>query len=33
MGIYKNNIESSKIPPEWHSWIHFLSINIPSEED
>jgi NADH:ubiquinone oxidoreductase subunit len=22
--IYKNVIESSKIPPEWHSWIHFL---------
>ena len=30
--IYKNNIEATKIPPEWHSWIHFLSINIPSEE-
>ena len=23
--IYKDNVESSKIPPEWHSWIHFLS--------
>ena len=29
--IYKKNVESSKIPPEWHSWIHFLSKNIPSE--
>ena len=29
--IYKNNIESSKIPPEWHSWIHFLVINKPSD--
>ena len=22
--IYKNYIESTKIPPEWHLWIHFL---------
>ena len=29
--IYKNNIESSKIPPEWHSWIHFLQKNKPSD--
>jgi len=29
--IYKNNIEATKIPPEWHSWIHFLTRNIPSE--
>ena len=31
--IYKNNIESSKIPPDWHSWIHFLKINKPSYEE
>jgi len=30
--IYKNNIEASKIPPEWHSWIHFLSRNVPDEK-
>ena len=29
--IYKDNIESSKIPPEWHQWIHFLVKNIPDE--
>ena len=29
--IYKNRVESSKIPPEWHSWIHFQTINIPSK--
>ena len=29
--IYNNQIESSKIPPDWHSWIHFLKKNIPSE--
>ena len=29
--IYKDNIEASKIPPEWHSWIHFLTINRPSD--
>ena len=30
--IYDNNIESSKIPPEWHAWIHFTSRNIPSDK-
>ena len=30
--VYKNNIEASKIPPDWHSWIHFLSIKAPSDE-
>tara|TARA_B100000029_G_scaffold109955_1_gene101521 strand:- start:713 stop:1081 length:369 start_codon:yes stop_codon:yes gene_type:complete len=27
--IYKNTVESSKIPPEWHLWIHSLVINKP----
>ena len=27
--IYGSNVESSKIPPEWHSWIHFLARNKP----
>ena len=31
--IYKDNIESSKIPPNCHSWIHFLKINKPSNEE
>ena len=29
--IYRSNIESSKIPPEWHSWIHFLTRNKPHD--
>lgn len=29
--IYKSTVESSKIPPEWHLWIHYLSKNIPSK--
>ena len=29
--IYKNNVESSKIPPEWHLWIHFLTKTKPSD--
>ena len=28
--IYKNNVESSKIPPEWHAWIHFIVRNKPT---
>jgi len=30
--IYKKRVESSKIPPEWHSWIHFLKRNKPSAD-
>ena len=29
--IYKNNVESSKIPPEWHLWIHSLTQKKPSD--
>jgi len=29
--IYKNNVEASKIPPEWHSWIHFITRNKPAD--
>ena len=28
--IYKDLVESSKIPPEWHLWIHFLTNNKPA---
>ena len=27
--IYKNVIEASNIPPEWFSWIHFISKKLP----
>ena len=27
--IYKNEVESSVIPPEWHLWIHFLAKTKP----
>ena len=30
--IYKNDIESTKIPPEWHLWIHSKTNNIPSDK-
>jgi NADH dehydrogenase len=29
--IYKDIVESSKIPSEWHSWIHFLTRNTPTD--
>ena len=29
--IYKDRVESSKIPPEWHLWIHFLKEKKPTE--
>ncbi len=27
--VYKDLVESSKIPPDWHSWIHFIKKNKP----
>ena len=29
--IYKNRVEASKIPPEWHLWIHFMTTKKPSD--
>ena len=29
--IYNNEVEASKIPPEWHSWIHFVTNQIPDK--
>tara|TARA_B100001175_G_scaffold105386_1_gene89520 strand:- start:1021 stop:1422 length:402 start_codon:yes stop_codon:yes gene_type:complete len=30
--IYKNIVEASKIPSEWHLWIHFLKKNPPAAD-
>ena len=30
--IYESNVESSKIPPEWHLWIHFMKADKPSKD-
>ena len=30
--IYESNVESSKIPSEWHSWIHFMRTEKPSKD-
>jgi len=27
--IYRKRVESSKIPPEWHMWIHYMVKNKP----
>ena len=29
--IYKGDIEASRVPPEWHAWLHGLSDQPPSE--
>ena len=30
--IYKSTVEASKIPAEWHLWIHSLKKNSPSTD-
>lgn len=29
--IYKGEVEASRIPPEWHAWLHHTSDEIPPE--
>ena len=29
--LYKGDADASKIPPEWHGWIHFQTNIVPSE--
>jgi len=31
--IYNKNVEASKIPAEWHAWIHFIGKNKPSNNE
>ncbi|MDB2414564.1 NADH:ubiquinone oxidoreductase subunit NDUFA12 [Rickettsiales bacterium] len=30
--MYNGKAEASKIPPEWHLWIHYTSDNVPSKK-
>lgn len=30
--IYKGKPEASKVPPEWHGWLHYQTDVVPSEE-
>lgn len=30
--IYKGIVESTKIPPLWHRWIHFITNELPNEK-
>ena len=31
--IYSNEAEASKISPEWNSWLRFISVAIPKDND
>ena len=30
--IYKDEVEASKIPSEWHQWIHFIKHQSPTKD-
>jgi NADH:ubiquinone oxidoreductase subunit len=30
--IYRGRIEASKVPPEWHAWLHRITDEIPKPE-
>jgi NADH:ubiquinone oxidoreductase subunit len=31
--IYKGQPEASKVPPEWHGWLHYQTDVVPSENE
>ena len=30
--VYKGIVEASKIPPNWHGWMHYVTDEIPVQE-
>ena len=31
--MYKGDVEASRIPPEWHAWLHYTVDELPTETD
>ena len=31
--IFNSEVEATKIPPEWHAWIHHLIKEVPTKAD
>lgn len=31
--VYKDMADASKVPPEWHGWLHYTVDTPPTEED
>ena len=31
--VYKDLADASKVPPEWHGWLHYTVDTIPTDED
>ena len=31
--IYSNDSEASKISPEWNSWLRFISVSVPKDNE
>ncbi len=31
--IYRDLAEASKVPPEWHGWLHYTVDELPTDED
>ena len=32
-GLSNSEVEATKIPPEWHAWIHHLIKEIPNKDE
>lgn len=31
--LYRDLAEASKVPPEWHGWLHYTVDTLPTDED
>jgi NADH:ubiquinone oxidoreductase subunit len=31
--MYNGIVEASKVPPEWHAWLHHLAVAVPADGD
>lgn len=31
--IYNGDVEASRVPPDWHGWLHYTTDDMPDDED
>lgn len=31
--VYKGQAEASKVPPQWHAWLHYVVDTLPGKEN
>ncbi|WP_342271283.1 complex I NDUFA12 subunit family protein [Candidatus Tisiphia endosymbiont of Parasteatoda lunata] len=31
--VYKGKVEASKVPPMWHAWLHYMTNEVPTNNN